>query len=63
MTYRRAAGSCSNGPCPTIYVDDQTGDVLVQGFRTTDRPTALPRTEDVVMIPADDWRKILDELR
>src|SRR5687768_3351312 len=50
MTYRRVAGSCSNGPCPTIYVDDETGDALVQGFRTTDQPTGLPTGEDVVKI-------------
>ena len=56
MSYRLLAGSCDDGPCGTFYVDDETGDVLVQGYHTTDRPAAaVPAGEGVLRIPADQW--------
>jgi len=63
MTYALLAGSCNDGPCPTFYVDDLTGDVLVQGYKTTERAGVLPEGEDVVHIPADAWQKLLRNLR
>lgn len=63
-TYREFAGSCDEGPCPTFYVDDTTGDVLVQGYMTTDRPPGgLPTGEDVVRIDAAAWAKLTTQLR
>ena len=61
--YRLLAGSCDNGPCPTLYVDDLTGDVLVQGYVTTDTPPdSVPAGEDVLLIPAAAWQKLLAQL-
>ena len=63
MAYRVLAGTCSDGPCPTFYVDDVTGDVLVQGYLTSERPpSAIPTGESVLQIPAADWRKLLSQL-
>lgn len=61
MTYRQLAGSCDDGPCPTFYVDEATGDVDVQGYRTSPQ-APLPDTEDVVRIPADAWARLLADL-
>lgn len=61
MAYRLLAGSCDDGPCPTFYVDDVTGDVLVQGYKTA-APMPLPNEEDAVLIPAEAWRRLLSRL-
>jgi hypothetical protein len=58
MRYRVLAGSCDGGPCPTLYVDDDTGDITVQGY-VTDAPAGIPNGEDVVHIPAEAWRHLL----
>ncbi len=58
MPYRQLSGSCSDGPCPTLYIEDETGDVKAQGYITT-APTAIPAGEDVVHIPADAWARLL----
>lgn len=63
MAYRLLAGTCSDGPCPTLYIDDSTGDVLVQGYETTAAPPkAVPTGEGVLHIPAADWQKLLAQL-
>lgn len=63
MTYRLLAGSCDDGPCPTFYVDDQTGDVLVQGYLTDAAPPAgLPSGEGVVRIDNAAWTTLLSRL-
>lgn len=63
MTYRLLAGSCDDGPCPTFYVDDETGDVLVQGYLTdATPPTGLPNGEGVVRIDKAAWAKLLSRL-
>ncbi len=63
MTYRLLASSCEDGPCGTFYVDDETGDMLVQGYDTTDRPpVAVPMGEGVVRIPADQWATLVSRL-
>lgn len=61
MTYRLLAESCDEGPCPTFYADDVTGDVKVQGY-VTEAPGPLPDGEGVVHIPADAWRRLLADL-
>ena len=61
--YRLLSGSCNTGPCGTFYVDDETGDVLVQGYLTTRRPPKdIPDGEDVLHIPADQWAKLIANL-
>ena len=65
MAYRLLAGTCLDGPCPNFYVDDETGDVLVQGYLTTDRPPApaeVPDTEGLLRIDAVSWLKLLAQL-
>lgn len=63
MTYRLLSGSCNDGPCPTFYIDDLSGDVLVQGYITTAQPPEkLPAGEDVVHIPAAAWQRLLANL-
>lgn len=62
-TYRLLAGSCDNGPCPNFWVDDSTGDVLVQGYVTSAAPPdAVPDGEAVLHIPAEAWQKLLSRL-
>jgi hypothetical protein len=53
--------SCHNGPCPTFRRDDHTGDVEVQGYRTT-ASCPIPDAEDVVLIPEDAWARLLADL-
>lgn len=53
--------SCADGPCPTLYVDDQDGTVLAQGY-TMNPPFRIPPGEDVVRIPADAWDRLLSDL-
>lgn len=61
--YVLLAGSCDNGPCPTLYVNPNTGDVLVQGYITSDAPPdAVPAGEDVLHIPAAAWQTLLSRL-
>jgi hypothetical protein len=61
MAFHLLAGSCDSGPCPTFRRDDVTGDVKVQGY-ITDSPVPLPPGEDVVLIPADAWARLLSRL-
>jgi hypothetical protein len=61
MTWQQLAGSCENGPCPTFYIDDETGNVRVQGNRTTAH-VAMPDHEDMIEIPAAAWRKLLSQV-
>lgn len=59
--YRLLSESCSGGPCPTLYVDDETGDVAVQGY-TMISPAPVPLGEDMVRIPQDAWMRLLSGL-
>lgn len=50
--------SCSNGNCPTVYVDDQAADtVIVQGDRLDEITMAtigdIPAHETVLRIPRE----------
>jgi hypothetical protein len=57
---RLLAGSCDEGPCPTLWLEP-SGDVKVQGYVTTfDRP--VPAGEDVVHIDAAAWGRLLADL-
>lgn len=50
--------SCSDGNCPTIYEDTETGDFVVQGYVLRDEGTPpevrnLPAGEAVVRVPRE----------
>jgi hypothetical protein len=60
--YRVLSNSCSGGPCPTLYVDDETGDVIVQGYTTGERPGAADPDEGFLRIPAAAWATLLTRL-
>lgn len=53
--------SCHEGPCPTFYRDDTTGQVIVQGY-VTSLPGPVPHGEDVVAVPGDKWARLLADL-
>ncbi|WP_030662429.1 hypothetical protein [Streptomyces rimosus] len=55
MPARRLVGECEGGTCATLYAVDGTGDLLVQGYNTSETETAgidVPAGESVVRIPA-----------
>lgn len=56
-----AGSGCDDGTCPTVYQDDTTGDVVVQGY-LTDAAPALPEGEGAVRIPAPVWKHLLSQL-
>lgn len=48
MTFRVLADSgCTDGTCPTVWLDETTGDVVVRGYDEAD-----PTVERDVRIPA-----------
>lgn len=60
MTYRLLADSgCTDGTCPTIFVDDSTGTVRVRGYDPAD---PRRKREIDVEIPADRWAALLANL-
>ncbi len=60
MTFRLLADSgCTDGTCPTFFVDDATGTVRVRGYDSTD-PTR--KRELDVLIPADRWAALMGNL-
>ncbi|MGW4506813.1 hypothetical protein ACWENO_19460 [Streptomyces sp. NPDC004436] len=55
------------GQCPSVWVDEDTGDLLVQGWKATEAEQAecrksgdIPDSEAVVRVPAS-LRKLLKE--
>lgn len=67
MAYSLLAGTCTDGPCPTLYIDDATGDVVVQGYRPRWNlrrliPGRVPLREGLLHIPAKDWEKLTSQL-
>lgn len=58
---RLASSICDDGDCPTIYKDDLSGDVVVQGY-LTDAAPPTPDGEAAVMIPAATWRHLLSQI-
>lgn len=61
MAWRLLAGTCSNGPCPTFWQDDETGRIKVQGDLTTP-VTPMPAHEGIVEFSPEDWRALLEQL-
>lgn len=61
MTWTTIAGSCEQGPCPTVHVDAETGAVRVQGNTVTPH-LAIPGPEGMPEIPAADWRNIVEQI-
>jgi hypothetical protein len=57
MAYRLVAGTCIDGDCPSIRIDDETGDVIVRGPDDTD-----PTQERDVRFTADTWASLLSQL-
>lgn len=60
MAMRKVAGVCDDGDCPTIYVDEETGDVVVQGALSS--AVATPPGEGLVRMSAADWKRLLSQL-
>ncbi|MFI5987747.1 DUF6879 family protein [Streptomyces sp. NPDC051555] len=48
MAVTRLVGECEKGTCATLYRVDGTGDLLVQGYDTTDAETAGQEWSDEV---------------
>lgn len=61
MAWRMLAGSCSNGPCPTFWIDPESGRVRVQGDKT-DPIEPMPDHEGIVEFSPEDWRALLKQL-
>lgn len=61
MAWRKLAGTCSNGPCPTFWTDDETGTVKVQGDKTTP-VEPMPAHEGIVEFTSENWRALLEQL-
>ncbi len=57
MAYRLVAGTCVDGDCPSIRIDDETGDVIVRGPDDTD-----PTRERDIRFTADTWASLLSQL-
>lgn len=49
--------ACVDGDCPSIWLDQATGDVIVRGPDDTD-----PTRERDVRFPAETWRALLAAL-
>ncbi|MFC8715807.1 hypothetical protein [Kitasatospora sp. NPDC057198] len=47
MKLRMLGTTSSDGKCPTLYEVEETGDIVVQGYRLTD-PEALDQLKDVL---------------
>jgi hypothetical protein len=54
-----ADSGCSDGTCPTFFIDEPTGDVYVRGYDPHD-PTG--RREIDVRIPAAKWAVLIANL-
>ena len=58
MTYELLASSgCTDGSCPTFFVDHGTGDVLVRGYDPDD-----PTREIDVRIPQAKWAVLMTNM-
>ena len=55
-------GGCDNGLCGTFYLDEVTGNVVVQGYLTEEKPAKLPPGEGFLMIPAAQWHILASRL-
>lgn len=62
MAWRRAAETCRNGPCPTIYVDDETKAVRVQGTRV-DSHVDMPHFESMLEFTPETWADLMRQMQ
>lgn len=60
-----ASSGCDDGACPTIYRDEVTGDVLVQGYALgpSESLPEFPAGETGVRIPAAVWTHLLAQTK
>ena len=65
MKLTELASSCEEGPCPTVWAIEDSGDIIVQGFKVGDAEAlvamALPETETAVRIPMALLREVARE--
>ena len=57
-----ASTDCRNGDCPTLRIDDATGDMYVQGYLPLAGVVQVPDGEGTVRIPGADWAQLLAQL-
>jgi len=60
MAWIKVARSCETGPCPTIYVDPDTGNVRVQGNRVEPH-VDIPDFEGMLEYGPSDWSNIIEQ--
>ena len=53
MSYRLVAKTCKDGDCPSIWVDDSDGSVMVRG------PEDGGTVERDIRYTADEWRSLM----
>lgn len=61
MAWEKIAGSCEQGPCPTLYVDAETGAARWQANRVAPH-VPIPDFEGMVEIPPEDWRNLVAQI-
>ena len=61
----KVGDGCEDGTCPAVWAIDDSGDVIVQGYKVADAEAlatmALPETETAVRIPLALLRKVASE--
>lgn len=55
MSYRLVAKTCKDGDCPSIWVDDSDGSVIVRG------PEDGGTGEKDVRYTAGEWRSLMNQ--
>ncbi len=58
MTWTVVAETCRQGPCPTLYVNPETGGVRVQGNHA-DPHMPIPGFEGMLDISKEEFRDLL----
>ena len=56
LTVVHSTVNCEDSTCPTIYIDQETGNYVLQGFILKPEDKAkmsIPSGEDAVVVPAD----------
>lgn len=61
MAWTKIAGSCEQGPCPTIYIDETTGGARIQANRVNPH-LPIPDFEGMVEMPPEDWANIVEQI-
>lgn len=65
MKLTKLADECEDGTCPAVWAIDDSGNIIVQGYRVSDPEAldtmALPETETAVRIPLALLRKVASE--